>query len=134
MPRNVEAETLQSYIDKVNQYTAELQAKKDKIAANDAEIEKIQQEVAQIQENIIQNKKDQEALQEQIKKNNEEIKAKEKETKALIRYAQVSDGDNEYLEYIFGADNLTDMIYRISLVEQISKYNEKLSYGRRTKK
>ena len=126
MPRNVEAETLQSYIDKVNQYTAELQAKKDKIAANDAEIEKIQQEVAQIQENIIQNKKDQEALQEQIKKNNEEIKAKEKETKALIRYAQVSDGDNEYLEYIFGADNLTDMIYRISLVEQISKYNEKL--------
>lgn len=126
MPRNVEAETLQNYIDKVNQYTAELQAKKDKIATNDAEIRKIQQEVAQIQENMIQNKKDQEALQEQIKKNNEEIKAKEKETKALIRYAQVSDGDNEYLEYIFGADNLTDMIYRISLVEQISKYNETL--------
>lgn len=126
IPRDVNAETLQNYIDKVNKYTAELQEKKDKIATNDAEIKKIQQEVVDIQDKIVQNKKDQEALQEQIKKNNEEIKSKEKETKSLIRYAQVSSGENEYLEYIFGADSLTDMVYRISLVEQISKYNDKV--------
>lgn len=126
VPRDVHAETLQDYIDKVNKYTAELQSKKDKIAQNDAEIKQIQDEVADIQEKITQNKQDQENLQAQIKKNNEEIKAKEKETKALIRYAQVSSGENEYLEYIFGADSLTDMVYRISLVEQISKYNDEV--------
>ncbi len=125
-PNSVSAETLQDYIDKVDKYTNELQEKKDKIALNDEEIEKIKTEIGEIQEKMKQNKSDQETLQEQIKKNNEEIKAKEKETKSLIHYAQVSSGENEYLEYIFGADSLTDMIYRISLVEQISKYNDKV--------
>lgn len=126
IPIEAHAETMQDYIDKVNQYTAELQAKKDKLAKNDAEIKKIEEEIIVIEGQIEQIKKDQEELQKQIEKNNQEIAAKKKESKELIRYAQVSQGDNFYLDYIFGADSLTDMIYRISLVEQITKYNNKV--------
>lgn len=126
LPLNVHAETLQDYIDKVNKYTKELQDKKDKIAANDAEVKKIQGEITDIEAQIENIKKEQESLQEAIKKNNQKIKEKEKETKSLVQYAQVSAGDNFYLDYVFGADNLTDMMYRMALVEQISAYNEKI--------
>lgn len=126
VPMTAHAETLQDYIDKVNQYTSELQAKKDQLAKNDAEIEKIQGEIVSIQEQMEQNKKDQEELQRQIEENNKKIESKKKESKDLVRYAQVSQGDNFYLDYIFGADSLTDMIYRISLVEQITRYNDKV--------
>lgn len=126
VPARVHAETLQDYIDKVNQYTAELQEKKDKLAKNDAEIKRIEEEIITIERQIEQIKKDQIELQKQIEKNNEEIAAKKKESKELIRYLQVSQGNNFYLDYIFGADSLTDLIYRISLVEQITKYNNKV--------
>lgn len=126
LPMPVHAETLQDYIDKVNKYTKELQDKKDKIAANDAEVKRIQEEVTKIESQMENIKKEQKELQEAIKKNNQKIKEKEKETKSLVRYAQVSNGDNFYLDYVFGADDLTDMMYRAALVEQISTYNEKV--------
>lgn len=125
-PRPIHAETLQDYIDKVNKYTKELQDKKDKIASNDAEVKKIQIEIANIETQMEKIKNEQKLLQEAIEKNNQEIKNKEKETKNLVHYAQVSEGNNFYLDYVFGADNLTDMVYRMALVEQISSYNEKV--------
>ncbi len=125
-PQSVHAETLQDYIDKVNKYTAELKEKQDKIATNDAEIKKIQATIVKLQDQMEQIKQDQAQLQEQIKKNNEEIKKKEAESKELIRYAQVSNGDNFYLDYVFGADTLTDMVYRMALVEQITEYNDQV--------
>lgn len=125
-PVSVHAETLQDYIDKVNKYTKELQDKKDKVAANDAEVKKIQEDISDIETQMETIKQEQKELQEAIKKNNKKIKEKEKETKSLVQYAQVSNGDNFYLDYIFGADNLTDMMYRVALVEQISTYNEEI--------
>ena len=44
----------------------------------------------------------------------------------MFRFYQITDGENSYLEYIFGAKTFTDFIYRISIVEQISKYNNEL--------
>ena len=44
----------------------------------------------------------------------------------LIKFFQVSQGESTYLEYIFSADSITDFIYRVSVTEQLSKYNDKL--------
>lgn len=126
VPQFVQAETLQDYIDKANKYTGELQEKKNQISANDNEVKKIQAEVADIQSQMEQIKVDQEKLQKQIEENNKKIKAKDKEIKNLVSYSQLTSGENFYLDYIFGADNLTDMIYRMSISEQISAYNTKV--------
>lgn len=126
MPVTVQAETLQDYIDKVNAYTSELEGKKNQIATNDAKIKKIQEEIVDIKGQMETIKEEQVKLQEQIKANNKKIADKKEETKSLVRYAQVSQGDNFYLDYVFGADNLTDMVYRMALVEQITKYNDKV--------
>lgn len=37
---------------------------------------------------------------------------------------QLSNGEKSYLEYIFKATSFTDFIHRISVVEQLSKYNK----------
>ena len=44
----------------------------------------------------------------------------------LINFEQISSGDNIYLEYIFNAKSFTDFIYRVSIVEQMTKYNDGL--------
>ena len=51
---------------------------------------------------------------------------KEEEIKNLLSFNQISDGDNVYLEYVFGASSFTDFIYRSAVVEQLSLYNDVL--------
>ena len=63
-------------------------------------------------------------LQEEIKKADEEIKDKEEKTKNVVSYLQMSGGENAYLEYVFGTETITDLIYRLAVVEQITEYNE----------
>ena len=43
-----------------------------------------------------------------------------------MSYVQISNGETNYLEYIFGATDFTDFIYRVSVAEQLGDYNEKL--------
>ena len=60
---------------------------------------------------------------EQLEK---DIDKKNNETKDLMRYYQVSSSGSSMLEYIMGAESLTDLIYRLSITEQISNYNKKV--------
>lgn len=39
---------------------------------------------------------------------------------------QIANGENAYLEYIFGATSMADLINRLAIVEQISTYNNNL--------
>jgi len=39
----------------------------------------------------------------------------------------MSNGENAYMEYIFGADSITDLIYRSSIVKQLTEYNNKVT-------
>ena len=51
---------------------------------------------------------------------------KDKEIKKILTFLQVSEGENVYLEYAFGAKTFTDFIYRMAVTEQLSNYNDKL--------
>ena len=63
---------------------------------------------------------------EEIARLEEEIKEKKKETDNILVFLQISNGEKSYLEYIFKATSFTDFIHRVSVVEQLSKYNKKL--------
>ena len=43
-----------------------------------------------------------------------------------MKFVQISNGETNYLEYIFGATDFTDFIYRVSVAEQLGEYNDRL--------
>ena len=126
LPLKTSAKTIAQFEAEVNQYTKELQEKKDKIATNDAEIKAIKNKITDINNQIQEIIKEQERLQKEIDESNEKIKLKGQQSKDIMQYYQVSEGNNSYLEYIFGAESITDMIYRMAIVEQMTEANKKI--------
>lgn len=92
---------------------------KDQINTNNQTVEKLKKEVTALQDEI-------KNLQKQIIDLNEQAKTKDNEVKKIVNFVQVSNGENAYLEYAFGAQDFTDFIYRMSVSEQVSKYNTNL--------
>lgn len=65
-------------------------------------------------------------VESQIEDIQKDIKKKDEQMKDIMGFVQVTNGDSNYLEYIFGATDFTDFIYRISVAEQLGDYNEQL--------
>ena len=121
-----QATTLKEYEDAVEKYTAELQEKENQIASNEAEIEEIKQKIVSISNQIFQTETEIDNLEQEIEQSNQEIAQKGEESKSIMEYYQLANGDNAYLEYAFGAETITDMIYRASIVEQLTEYNDQI--------
>ena len=66
------------------------------------------------------------SIENQIEQIQKDIDKKDEQMKDIMSFVQVTNGDSNYLEYIFGATDFTDFIYRISVAEQLGDYNEKL--------
>ena len=126
LPTDVSAVTLKEYEDAVVKYTKELQEKEAKIAKGKEEIAAVKKNIADTEAKIDDTEKEIQKLQDEIEECNKEIEKKNKESKNIISYYQVSNGENVYLEYAFGASDITDMIYRMSVVEQLTDYNDKV--------
>ena len=124
LPKSVSAKTIQQFEQEVAKYTKELQEKKDKVAKNDEEVAQIKAKIKQIEGQITDAENDIKKLQEEIDECNKKIAEKDAESKKLMKYFQVVINDNAYLEYIFGATSIKDMIYRMSVVEQLTEYND----------
>lgn len=126
LPKDVSATTLKEYEDAVAKYTAELKAKEAKIAKNDAEVAAVKKKIAEIETQIKQAEDDIKKLEDEIEESNKKIAKKKEESKKIMKYFQVVNGENSYLEYVFGATSITDMIYRMSVVEQLTEYNQQI--------
>lgn len=124
LPKDISAKTIQQFENEVAKYTKELQEKKDKVAKNDEEVAQIKEKIKQIEAQISQAESDIKQLQSEIDECNKKIAEKDAESKKLMKYFQVVVNDNAYLEYIFGATSIKDMIYRMSVVEQLTEYND----------
>ena len=86
----------------------------------------INSNIKKAQSDMEQAGNDIESLNKDIDKLNQDIEEKEQEIKNIINFYQVSNGESAYLEYVFGANDFTDMIYRSAIVEEMSKYNDEL--------
>ena len=65
-------------------------------------------------------------LNDEIAEYDKKIEIKYEEIKKLVNFVQKTEGNNAYLEYIFGAEDFSDLIYRTAVAEQLSSYNSKL--------
>ena len=81
--------------------------------------EKVKSEISVIQSQLKE-------IESQIEEIQKDIKKKDTQMKEIMGFVQVSSGESNYLEYIFGATDFTDFIYRVSVAEQLGDYNEKL--------
>lgn len=123
---NVTATTLRDYENKVKKYQNELNEAKNKINKTEAEINLTKREIENIKKEVQDLEEEIEDMHNEIDAGSREIKEKSLETKQFFSYLQMSDGENAYLEYAFGADNITDFIYRMSIVEQMTEYNNEV--------
>lgn len=123
---SVSAKSIKDYRNQIS----ELKAKKEKEQAKGEKVQKkINETKAKIDETtrkIVQARKDQEVTRKEIQQLDEDIKSKEQEMKDLVSFYQISDNDNFYLKFIFGADSFEDLIYRFSVAEQLTKANDDL--------
>ena len=126
LPLNTNAKTIKDFEAEVERYTKELEAKKSQVATNEEEIAKIKKRINEIERQIKDAELEIIKLQEEIDASNKEIEQKSEESKRILEYYQISNGENAYLEYVFGATSITDMIYRLSVIEQLTDYNDKI--------
>jgi murein DD-endopeptidase MepM/ murein hydrolase activator NlpD len=126
LPVDTSAKTIQEFEAEVSRYTQDLENKKANLAKNEQEVQEIINKIKNIENQIEEAEAEIERLQKEIEESQKEIERKSEESKNIISYYQVSNGENAYLEYAFGASDITDMIYRLSIVEQLTEYNNKI--------
>ncbi len=115
------------------QLKEELKQEENNLGQNNQQKQLTEEQIKQVNSNITQNRKDIENITTEVKnlndeiiKLNEEIEKKNAQIKSIINFTQLSSGDSQYLEYLFGAADFTDFIYRAAVAEQLSKYNNNL--------
>ena len=123
---NVEAKTLRDLKNELAAYEKEVNQATNKRNLTKSEINNVNNKVKNIRDTIEKN-------QESIKKTEEEIvvlgnKAKEKEAqiKDVIAFLQVTNSESAYMEYVFGAKTMEDLILRSAVSEQMVSYNDDL--------
>ena len=126
LPVDTSAKTIQEFENEVSKYTKQLEEKKANLARNNEEVKQIIKRIKNIESQIEEAENEIKRLQEEIEASQKEIERKSEESKNIISYYQISNGENAYLEYAFGAESITDMIYRLSIVEQLTEYNNKI--------
>ena len=87
-------------------------------------IDSMNSKMASLESEINSNEKKITSSKKEIKRLNEDIEEKQKEIDNLIAFFQLTNADNIYVEYVFKANSLSDLIYRQTVVEQLSKYND----------
>ena len=95
-----------------NQTQSQINSKKNAIYKAAQEQEEIIGKVTEAENKIVES--------------NTKIDNAKEETNELLRFLQISNGENAYLEYISGAESTTDLVMRTAIVEQITAYNEEV--------
>lgn len=125
-PSNVKAETLRDLKNKLQKLETDYKENKNKQNQTNEQINNTNRQINQIYKDIDDMNNEIIKKQEEIVELEEEIKNKDKEIKELMNSLQITTGDSFYLEYIFNAEDITDLIYRFSVTEQITSYNNQL--------
>ena len=118
--------TIKSILADIEKQKKELQENKNKQKLTNEQILTIKNNISLISNEITKGQNEIIEINNQIAILENQIEEKDAEMKKVINFLQLSDGESQYLEYIFGATSFTDFIYRVAISEQLTKYNENL--------
>lgn len=126
MPVSANGKRLRDLLNNLDNLERELAKINNDKKLTDARINEIIKNVANINKEIKSIEGTIVNITEEIEQLNEDILSKNDDIKNLVSFLQLSAGENAYLEYAFGAASLTDFIYRLAIVEQLTKHNDNL--------
>lgn len=122
----VEAKTLRDLKNQLAAYEKEMNEAKSKRQLTKNEINTVNARVSNIRATIAKD-------EENIKKTENEIVAleqkadeKEEQIKDIISFLQITNSENAYMEYVFGAKSIEDLVLRSAVSEQMVAYNDDL--------
>ena len=118
-------ETLGFYEQKLAQFKKEAEENFKAINLTQSQINATNDEIIRLrkeQSTLIEETK---ALTREIEEYEQKIKDKLKESKLVLEYLQLMSDRNIYLDYVFKAESLTDLINRKYLINEIMEYNNK---------
>jgi len=127
IPINTSAVTLGDYERNLQKYLNELAEKEAQINKTEKEKEEANKQIQSIKKEMQDLTEEVTRLHKEITEYKKQIQEKSLQTKEIFQYFQMSQGENTYMEYIFGADDITDLIYRVAVVEQLTEYNNKIT-------
>lgn len=120
------AKTLKELKDELAAYKKKVDANSSNQKKTASEINAARNAISAAEKEIDENQRKIDAAKIKIQELNVEIEETEEEIRNLLRAYEIADGDNNYLEYIFGATSISDFIIRLSISEQLASYNDGL--------
>lgn len=111
-------------LDKLSNLYAQKEAQENEKQLTEEEYNKKEEEIRKIELDIEKLSNEIQEATRQIEKLEKDIEDKKDETDDILVFLQLSSGEKSYLEYIFKAKSFTDFIHRVSVVEQLGKYNK----------
>ena len=126
VPLTSNAKTFGQLKKELEDLETKLNENKQKKAQTEEEKQAVQNNINSIKKEMAVTNNEIQALSAEIVKLNEDIEAKDEEIKNVINFVQVANGESAYMEYIFGAKDFTDFIYRLAVSEQMVAYNDQL--------
>jgi len=126
VPFGVDAKTLSDVRAELRELEKDKAAAENKSAELQKEIDNAKAEINEITRQTADAIKKQNETKDDIKELEGEIDSKEEEIKDLVSFYQISDSENFYLKFIFGAESFEDFIYRFSVAEQLTEANDRL--------
>ena len=121
---NAAQRTYGQFLDDLAQAEKELKDNQNSINNKKGQVNYDSKTIKRLEQEIEQMSKETSDLQQEILESEESIGHKKEQTKSVISYLQVSQGENVLLEYVFGTDSITDLVYRLAVVEQVTEYND----------
>ena len=125
-PQEVKGKTINGLQQEINDAKKQIEENKNKKQLTQEQIQTVNANISLIDKEIKDGEAKVIALNEESIKLSNKIEEKKEEIKKIINFFQLSNGEETYLEYVFGAATFTDFIYRKAITEQLTKYNKNL--------
>ena len=126
IPFEANATTINDYKARITELEKEKTESEAKTKETEEKMSEVEAKINEISRQVAEVRKDQKTLENEIKDLEKQIDAKDKEIKELVAFYQISENDNFYLKFVFGAESFEDFIYRFSVAEQLTEANNTL--------
>lgn len=117
--------TLGQYEQKLREYKAEAERTRLAINRTQNEITSANNRVTSLKAETLKLVQEVNELNDEIEKFKGEINNQITNTKHILEYMQMIEGDNLYFNYILKAESVSDIINREMIIEQLIEYNDK---------
>ena len=122
----VDAKTLRDLKNELAAYEKEMNNAKNKKNLDQAEINNVNTRIRSITNTIEQDQQKIKEMEDEIVVLENKATEKEAQIKDVISFLQISNSENPYLEYIFGAKTIEDLVLRSAVSEQMVEHNDNL--------